>query len=100
MSMTPRSRECKDLRELHKLYNKCEPALLINWIGLPELAMCACGRILKRPGQTNWSWSATLSHQEGWVPTTHQDRKAIRKRPEYAKRLKQLQQGKEGGHTV
>jgi hypothetical protein len=79
-----RSEGFKDLRELHKLYNKHEPALLVNLMGMPELAVCSCGRILKRPA----TWQHTgANNSEGpwvpWVPINHADKRRLRKDPRF-----------------
>ena len=87
-----RSHGYRELRELHRLYNKCEPVRVFNPINGPVLGVCTCGRILKRPGQTCWNYDAAIARGPGWTKLTHADKKRIRRIKGYSTFIKRLRQ--------
>lgn len=85
-----KSRYYRELRELHQLYNKCEPVVVARITPGPSLAICTCGRILKHPGQEAWSYDATISHEPGWTRLTHADKRRIKASQKFTSMIKGL----------
>lgn len=42
-----RDKAYRELRELHRLYDKCEPKRLFTPLSGDQVAICACGRLLR-----------------------------------------------------
>ena len=82
-----RSREHKELRELHRLYDKCAPVEVITLERGPELGICSCGRLLKHPAI---HFNGRVTNGNLWVRITHADKKQLRRLPGYQKYIKEV----------